>query len=604
MKRGRSPSVRSRAPASASPAPPASPLAGPLSVLVVLAAAGAIVLAVSFRFFDYDLWEHLVVGKYLWTVHRIPTTQLWTWPTWGEPALVPSWAFRFVLWPFWSLGGETGLWTWRVLAALAACALLFVAARRRCANPSVTLAFLVLAALAWRGRTRVRPEALAFVLFAAQLVLLAAARGRERLRDAGLVAIALVWINVHLSFYLGFANLLFHALGESTRAARTRLFGVMLAAFAVSFLNPFGWRGVFQPLDVLLHHRGEAIYRSVAELGGLDPAVDLGNGLLVLLVAWPVLLALRWRRRGFDVTETLTCALLAVQTQFGQRFRGFFAIAAAVWMARDFTDLFLSGPATATVDAARRVSLGSLGAIVALAAWMALGQPEFPIGTGLDWSAFPVRACDFIAAAGIRGRAFDSFWYGGYMEARFWPERARLPFVDGHLESGSEHDRTLVALTLSDRAGWTTLDRERHFDFALVDVRTPASAPLLEAIDADPAWSAVFIDDAAAVFVRRTGALRAAAERDAYRTLRVAPAALDSLLNACGSDATLRRRVRGELERQVAGSSRCSVAHELLASLDDLEGRGEDAREERARAAAVRATHRLPELSVAALPAR
>lgn len=579
-----------------SSSPPASP---PLLGLVALAAGAAIALAVSFRFFDYDLWEHLVAGKYLWTAHRIPTTQLWTWPTWGQPALVPSWAFRFLLWPFWHLGGETGLWVWRLLLALAASALAFVAARRRGADPWLTLVLLVAAAIAWRGRTRVRPEALAFVLFAAQLALLAPSRGREKWRDAGLVAIALAWINVHLSFYLGFANLLFHAAGEGSRASRVRLLGVTAVALAVSFLNPYGWRGVVQPLDLLLHHGSEAIYGSIAELGGIDPRVDLRNGLLLLLVAWPVLLVLRWRRRGFDLTETLTCVLLAAQTQAAQRFRGFFAIAAAVWIARDATDLLVAGRAARTAGVAR-APLAALGAIALLTAWITWGQPEFPIGTGLDWSAFPVRACDFVETRGVRGRAFNSFWYGGYMEARFWPERSRLPFMDGHLESGSPRDRDLYARSGTDRSAWAALDREHRFDFALLDVRTPASATLLESIESDSTWALAFVDDAAAVFVRRTDP----AAGGAYRRLRVAPASLESLMNACAADSALRREVRLELERQVAGSPWSSVAHELVASLDDLEGRGSDAADERARAAEARALHALPPLSGSSLPAR
>ena len=33
-------------------------------------------------------------------------------------------------------------------------------------------------------------------------------------------------------------------------------------------------------------------------------------------------------------------------------------------------------------------------------------------------------ACDWIAAHGVRGRAFNQFFFGGYLLHRFWPERS------------------------------------------------------------------------------------------------------------------------------------------------------------------------------------
>ena len=53
-------------------------------------------------------------------MHRIPTTQLWVWPSWGGPDVNPSWGFRALLWPFWAAGGEWGLLAWRILTTLAA----------------------------------------------------------------------------------------------------------------------------------------------------------------------------------------------------------------------------------------------------------------------------------------------------------------------------------------------------------------------------------------------------------------------------------------------------------------------------------------------------
>src|SRR6185503_14859894 len=162
-------------------------------------------------------------------------------------------------------------------------------------------------------------------------------------------------------------------------------------------------------------------------------------------------------------------------------------------------------------------------------------------------------------------------------------------------ESGTRRDRTLYMQAQDDRAAWDELQREHRFDFALLDLHTPTE--LRGFIESDPVWAAVFIDDAAAVFVRRDGPLRPVAEQSAYRRLRVSAAALQSVMTLCQTDTTLRREVRRELERQVRESPWTAVAHELNAVLADMDGRAADAAEERARADTARRLFRLPDLS-------
>ena len=61
------------------------PLRHPALLATLLVVAACIVASGSFRFFEPDMWQHLLVGKVIWTTHSIPHTQLWTWPTHGAP---------------------------------------------------------------------------------------------------------------------------------------------------------------------------------------------------------------------------------------------------------------------------------------------------------------------------------------------------------------------------------------------------------------------------------------------------------------------------------------------------------------------------------------
>src|SRR5260370_42371700 len=58
-------------------APPA--LRHPAFIAVTLVAAACVAYSVSFALYDTDMWQHLAVGRAIWTLKTIPTRQLWTW---------------------------------------------------------------------------------------------------------------------------------------------------------------------------------------------------------------------------------------------------------------------------------------------------------------------------------------------------------------------------------------------------------------------------------------------------------------------------------------------------------------------------------------------
>ena len=94
---------------------PEMPLPAAAWAVLVLLAAALMVLVTTFRVYDPDLWQHLRVGRAIWESHAVPHTQVWVWPTYGQPDVPPSWLFRALLWPFWQLGEVNGLFAWRWL---------------------------------------------------------------------------------------------------------------------------------------------------------------------------------------------------------------------------------------------------------------------------------------------------------------------------------------------------------------------------------------------------------------------------------------------------------------------------------------------------------
>src|SRR4029078_6376244 len=75
-------------------APPAPllvpPLGHPAMLIGVLVLFASVAIGATFVMSDTDMWQHLAVGRAIWTTHSIPMTDVWTWPPYGTPQVLPS----------------------------------------------------------------------------------------------------------------------------------------------------------------------------------------------------------------------------------------------------------------------------------------------------------------------------------------------------------------------------------------------------------------------------------------------------------------------------------------------------------------------------------
>jgi hypothetical protein len=516
-------------------------------------------VSVSFRLYEYDFWQHLTLGKAIWQLKAVPRVELWTWPDYGSARISPSWGFSFLLWPFWALGGDIGLATWRWLTTLAVFGLLWKTARAMGVRQLPTLVVLVVCGLIYRQRSQIRPETLAAVLLAAELWLLETRTRPRSVRDAGLVLVAWVWVNVHISFVLGWLVLAIRALAGprpgtgSERPSAAGLGPVLLLAVAVSFVNPFGWRAVWRPFEFAFSWRHDPLISSISELAPLDWSANLSNGLPLVMLGWPALVLWRWIRRGLDAVEFASCALFTALALSGNRFVATYAVVATPWLARDFDDWLGTRRARRGSERPWLVGLLTSATCVAMCLYE-WTHFENPIGLHPDARHYPVAACDFIAANDVRGRGINDFYLGGYMLWRFWPDRSRLPFADIHPEDMPAATRLAYLSALHSERGWQQLDGSYHFDYALLSRSHVGSGGLLDVLDRRAEWALVFVDDVAALYVRRDGAAARVAATKAYRDLPGGETKLIELVMGCAKDPALARETRDELARQARSS--------------------------------------------------
>ena len=559
--------------------PAGVPAAHPAMIAALLVASVCVLVTVSFKLYESDFWHHLLVGRVIWERHEVPTTQMWSWPTYGAPEANSAWLFRALLWPFWSLGGVPGLFVWRWITTFAAFAFLLAAGRRMGARGFAPLVALVVGALIYRLRSQIRPETLVAVLMAVALLIPASPPPRRHDRSRGFVPIAWIWANVHLSYYLGFLLIgvyLLEDLLSGRRDGARRLAWVALGAAAISFLNPFGARALWQPFEFALH-RNDLMYRTITELKPVDWRRYVNTALPWLVGGWISLLLWRAALRRVDRVEVVLGAVFTTLALSTQRFLGFYALVATPFLMRDLGEAISTrrGPRWAASPWAR-------AALTALAC-LAVSVPEWrrfdmPLGIDLQWTRYPVRACDFIAGHGIHGRGFNNFEFGGYQAWRFWPDRERLPFMTGTIEAATPEDRYLYAGTFARADAWRALDRRHRFDYVLMERVQEGDNRLLDVLDADSTWALVFADDAATVYLRRSGTMATLAASLGPLALPVGHEGLTTLARAMIADSSLIGRVAERYRARVALSPWNSRDLALLANIELARGRTGDAR--------------------------
>jgi hypothetical protein len=562
-----------RAPRPASGVAPL-PFSHPALWLAVLAAAAAIVLSVSFRLYEKDMWQHIAVGRALWQLHEVPRTQVWIWPTYGQPDVTPSWLFRALLWPVWEQFGVAGLFAWRWIGTLLVFGLGWATARRMGARGLTPLLAMSVCALTYRQRSQIRPETLAAVLMAIELWIL------ERHRRAGggrallaLPVIAWTWANAHISYPLGLAMTSVYAVTALLERARPggataarRLAAVLLAQIAITFLHPGGLAALAQPFQYMLAGRDEPIMKTIPELYPVSWASNLSDLLPLALAAWLVLALRWWRRRGFDLPEIALVGGAVALALPSQRFLGFAMIVLAPFLARDLDDWIAARrwPAWTAPPFARAGLVAAACAASGIAEW---SRSDLPIAIAYDWKQVPIRACDYMERENVGGRGFNPFYFGGYMLYRFWPERDRLPFMDIH-QSGTALDRYMYAFVPFEPRAWRDLDTSHHFDYVLWRRRDYGAEKVLDRLDADSSFALVFVDDAAALYVRREGHLAPLARRDRYAALPAGPTRWTELAARAGGDVGLSAILTAELTRAIQGSAFHAIEQ---ARLDELE---------------------------------
>ena len=558
-----------------------------IAALAIACAAFAGTLVLSD---DPDMFHHLALGREIVRVGLFSDERL-VFPTMGRPAgVAPYWLGSVAIYLWHALLGDGGLSVLpAALGALLSFLLVADAAPRGRGHTALTLAAaalpVALALETFRYRAVPRPEVFGAVLLAWTMW---AIRRFEDGRSRALLAfpaVAILWTNLHpstavalvpvallvLSSAAGralarFRPVLHDALPWRRIATAAAILGAAVLATWIrpGFASPLGFavRFVLTTLGFGDATAGDPALRNIARTviemqgGGVALWISPVGALVALSV-----LSFVANRRALRLREVLTVAAFAVLPFAAVRFALFFALVAAPIAARNL------GAALARVPGSvgRLPVRGLAAAACALAALASLPlgarAPHVRFGSGIAYEMFPVRAADFLEAAGFEGRLFDTFHLGGYLEWR----RVGPPYQDGRGGAPPE-DASGATTGPLDRAAFEPLDERYRFD-ALV-LAYPSVDPEMGRLVGPAAfapdetrWALVAFDDGGLLYLRRDGRYAQLAARQGFR---LASPANPFLLSTAPE---LLPGVLAELRRAAYEAPRCVVCRYLEAEV-------------------------------------
>ncbi len=430
------------------------------------------------------------------------------------PFLNHHWASGVIFYLIWKGAGFLGLSIFGLIIGSAALLLSFDIARRQ-------TNFYLAAALAWliipliAERTEIRPEMFSYWFALLDLWILTRwRRGELSTRALYLLPlIQLIWINLHIYFFVGFmiigAFWLEACLTKPRPPGKLRLLTIVGALMiAASLINPAHYRGLLYPLRIFGNYRFQVQEnQSVAALSQASPGYVNLRVFKIIAAGFIILFGTAlWRRR-----QNIDWPLVMITIIFG-------------WLAwrgvRNFTIFGLVAlPAIAELIYLFITSGGAApGAVRWKRAYLALGAGAVLFGLILNWPRFAdlwktrglglmpgtEALAKFIEDNNISGPLFNDFDTGSYVEFYLFP-RVR-PFVDNRPEAfpASFFTETYVPLHTNSET-WKKTDERYGFNAVLYsfDAKAPFALPFIINRLLDNAWAPVYTDQFAILFLKR-----------------------------------------------------------------------------------------------------
>lgn len=504
----------------------------------LLAAAAFLTSIALFKVVDSDVWWHIKAGQLMWDMKGLIETDPFAYTRAGQPYLAThEWLTQLIFAGAYGIGGAAGIVWLRILCLLAIGAILLSTDRK---NIWPNALLLIAGAIVMRQGLLERPQMLSNVIFAGVvwigLRLLDEAPNSPRSRTpgrvllVGLLGLQILWVNIHgaaaiLTFIVPgvlFVQRLSDLLtGRASRGEVSPRWGIDRNLLSIILLGIALLLAMF--VSPNLHHNFTYLWLLLTDNTATfikEWAPHPWPQYLRLHGAfWAIAFASLLCTRRHTIAVGLLLLLPGVLSRMGSRHEVLFTIAA---LACTFYELKHNETWQQFLERARERWIASALASIVILAGLWYTDEYYQVFVrrnnlrGFGAFAPAEGAAEFMLREGLgTEKIYNTYAVGGYLLFRGIPV-----FMDGrNVDYGYDYlnealearHRPVILRRLEERYGFTTLVIEHGW--------TNRGSTEFTFLKEDPLWALVFLDDWAAVYVKRTPEHQSLIARREYRLL-------------------------------------------------------------------------------------
>jgi hypothetical protein len=217
---------------------------------------------------DSDIWWHLANARILTTMHSFIHTEPYSFSVMGDAWINPEWLSEMPFWYGYRALGLRGIYLVTVVLLCANILFVYWRSYRKAGHAGAALGTAVLGFLMMIVGAGPRTILVAYLALCAELAILEAMeRGKTYLLWL-LPPLFCLWINLHGSWIIGMGVLGLYILcgwfsfnvgaveqHAWTSVERRRFTFVLVVSVLMLLINPYGWRLIWNPFDMLLNQK-------------------------------------------------------------------------------------------------------------------------------------------------------------------------------------------------------------------------------------------------------------------------------------------------------------------------------------------------------------
>lgn len=455
-----------------------------------------------------DLGYYLKMGEIIVTTHTVPSTNLLSYTNPNFPFINANWLSEVFFYSIYKLFGGNGLIILAIVLALLSFGLLVKNVFGKYKLLAFTIVSLLYIQIVYE-RTEVKPELFSYLLLALFIFILYKFRKVKTNLIYLLIPLQLLWTNLHIFFFLGYATITLFLLDELIRNKfkfeKSKTLLIILSSSIVSTLiNPNFIRGAFYPLFVMQNY-GFKVEENSGFLTAINSYTDTTFLFFEIAIAllWVGILFTWNKLKPIDILLSIFFTFLGL---FAVRMFPLFAIGTFIPLlivVNEIINFLEKKQKKFGQKMIRKIE------IVAIIIFFLLLIPSIKQNIDIHGFGFGTidnakESIEFVKKNNIRGPIFNNYDIGNYLDFSLYPKEK--VFVDGRPEAypKSFFDNIYFPMQNSQRT-FDLIDKNYGFN-AIILAHTdtsPSGETFLNIIIRHPNWKMVYLNNTVAIFLKQ-----------------------------------------------------------------------------------------------------